>query len=75
MEIRRMQSNFYIRISRNIHQEPGEYSILASTLAYIYKITGEKEKYKRYLVASAISDVRGAVKRKTCHSGDGYNHV
>lgn len=39
-----------------------EYSILASTLAYIYKITGEKEKYKRYLVASAISDVRGAVK-------------
>ncbi|MDE7190222.1 MAG: hypothetical protein K2N96_08785, partial [Muribaculaceae bacterium] len=39
-----------------------EYSILASTLAYIYKTAGYKDEYKRHLVLSAISDVRGAVK-------------
>lgn len=39
-----------------------EYSILASTLAYICKIAGKENDYKRYLVLSAISDVRGAVK-------------
>lgn len=39
-----------------------EYSILASTLAYIYKTAGYTDDYKRYLVLSAISDVRGAVK-------------
>lgn len=39
-----------------------EYSILASTLAYIYKLAGKPDEYKHYLVLSAISDVRGAVK-------------
>ncbi len=39
-----------------------EYSILASTLAYIYKLAGMPDEYKHYLVLSAISDVRGAVK-------------
>ncbi len=44
--------------------KPGtrEYSILASTLAYIYKTAGYEDDYKRYLVLSAISDVRAAVK-------------
>lgn len=39
-----------------------EYSILASTLAFIYKMAGRDDEYKRYLAMSAISDVRGAVK-------------
>ena len=39
-----------------------EYSILASVLAYIYKEAGMYDDYKRYLVKSAISDVKGAVK-------------
>lgn len=39
-----------------------EYSIVASTLSYIHKTTGNADDYKRYLVLSAISDVRGAVK-------------
>lgn len=39
-----------------------EYSILASTLAYIYKTSGEPERFRYYLVLSAISDARGAVK-------------
>lgn len=39
-----------------------EYSILASVLAYIYKTAGYQDEYKRHLVLSAISDVRGAVK-------------
>lgn len=39
-----------------------EYSILASTLAYIYKLAGYSDEYKRHLVLSAISDVKGAVK-------------
>lgn len=38
------------------------YSILASTLAYMYKTTGRYDEYKRYLVLSAISDVKAAVK-------------
>ncbi len=38
------------------------YSILASILAYLYKTKGNKDEYKRYLVLSAISDVKGAVK-------------
>lgn len=44
--------------------KPGqrEYSILASTLAYIYKLAGNMTDYKRYLILSAISDVKGAVK-------------
>lgn len=44
--------------------KPGtrEYSILASTLAYICKTAGDEEEAERYLVMSAISDVRGAVK-------------
>ncbi len=39
-----------------------EYSILASTLAYIYKTAGYPEEYRRHVVLSAISDVMGAVK-------------
>lgn len=39
-----------------------EYSILASTLAYMYKLAGMDDEYRRYLVLSAISDVKGAVK-------------
>lgn len=38
------------------------YSILASILAYIYKTQGDTENYKRYLVQSTISDIRGVVK-------------
>lgn len=39
-----------------------EFSILSSTLAYIYKTAGMEKAYKRYIVLSAISDVKGAVK-------------
>ena len=39
-----------------------EYSILASTLAYIYKTSNHPEEHKRYIALSAISDVKGAVK-------------
>ena len=39
-----------------------DYSIMASNLAYIYKLSGSADDYKRYLVLSAISDVKGAVK-------------
>lgn len=39
-----------------------EYSILASTLSFIYKLAGDSFNYKKYLVLSAISDTRGAVK-------------
>lgn len=39
-----------------------EYSILASILAYAYKISGKREEYLNYLTHSAISDVKGAVK-------------
>ncbi|MDE6352049.1 MAG: hypothetical protein K2K88_02755, partial [Muribaculaceae bacterium] len=39
-----------------------EYSILASTLAFIYDTAGFKDDYKKYLVLSAISDTRGAIK-------------
>lgn len=39
-----------------------EYAILASTLAYIYKTAGISDEYKRHIVLSAISDVKGAVK-------------
>lgn len=44
------------------HSGEREFSILASTLAYIYKIAGKEKEYKRYLALSAISDVRGAIK-------------
>lgn len=46
-----------------------EYSILASTLAYIYLISGDDEDHRRYLVLSAISDVRGAVKENMSFRG------
>ncbi|MDE6040024.1 MAG: hypothetical protein K2F99_00460 [Muribaculaceae bacterium] len=39
-----------------------EYSILASSLAFIYDQEGNEDQYKRHLVLSAISDLRGAVK-------------
>lgn len=39
-----------------------EYSILASILAYVYKISGNREEYMEYLTRSAISDVKGAIK-------------
>lgn len=39
-----------------------EYSIIASTLAYIYMTSDDMDKYKRYLALSAISDVKGAIK-------------
>lgn len=39
-----------------------EYSILASILAYVYKVAGEREQYMKYLTLSAISDTKGAVK-------------
>lgn len=39
-----------------------EYSILASILAYIYKIAGRHDEYMEYLTRSAISDVKGAIK-------------
>ncbi|MDE6278318.1 MAG: hypothetical protein K2M06_09475 [Muribaculaceae bacterium] len=44
--------------------EPGSrsYSILASILAYIYKTMGDTENYRRYLVLSTVSDLRGVVK-------------
>ena len=52
-------------LSKHLEEYPSgsrEYSILASTLAYIFKTAGYPDEYKRYLVMSAISDVRGAVK-------------
>lgn len=52
-------------LSRHLDEYPSgsrEYSIIASTLAYIYKTTGKDELYKRFIVLSAISDVQGAVK-------------
>ncbi|MDE6226032.1 MAG: hypothetical protein K2M63_00775 [Muribaculaceae bacterium] len=44
--------------------QPGmrEYSILASTLAYINKTVGNDAEYKRNITMSAISDVKGSVK-------------
>lgn len=39
-----------------------EYSILASILAHFYKTADRRDEYKRYIVLSAISDVKGAVK-------------
>ncbi|MDE6026448.1 MAG: hypothetical protein K2G23_00035, partial [Muribaculaceae bacterium] len=39
-----------------------EFSILASTLAFIYKTSGNNEEYMRYLALSSISDVQAAVK-------------
>ncbi|MDE7369190.1 MAG: hypothetical protein K2N08_05375 [Muribaculaceae bacterium] len=39
-----------------------EYSIMASTLAFIYNIAGFEDDYKKYLALSAISDTRGAIK-------------
>lgn len=39
-----------------------DYSIMASNLAYIYKLSGSADDYKRYLVLSAISDVKATVK-------------
>lgn len=44
--------------------EPGtrSYSILASILAFLYKTADDKENYRRYLVLSTISDIRGVVK-------------
>lgn len=47
---------------KNYESGSRQYSILASTLAYIYKTSGRKDLYKKYLTLSAISDVRGAVK-------------
>lgn len=52
-------------LSKHLEEYPSgtrEYSILASTLAYIYKEAGYPKEHKRYLVLSAISDVKGAVK-------------
>ena len=52
-------------LSRHLEMYPSgtrSYSILASTLAYIYKTAGFPDEYKRYITLSAISDVRGAVK-------------
>lgn len=52
-------------LSGHISEYPSgsrEYSILASTLAYIYHTAGDHDRYKYYLVKSAISDVQGAVK-------------
>ena len=39
-----------------------EYSILASILAYVYKVNGRPEEYMEYLTRSAVSDIKGAVK-------------
>ena len=39
-----------------------EYSMLASTMAYIYKTRGMMSPHNRFLLKSAISDVQGAVK-------------
>lgn len=39
-----------------------EYSILASTLAYIYQTAGIDKEHKRFIALSAISDVKGAIK-------------
>ncbi|MDE5967615.1 MAG: hypothetical protein K2G64_00785 [Muribaculaceae bacterium] len=52
-------------ISQNLEQYKSgsrEFSILASTLAYIYKTTGNDDEYRKYLTLSAISDAQGAVK-------------
>lgn len=44
--------------------EPGsrQYSIIASILAYAYKVEGNAENHKKYLVLSAISDIKGCTK-------------
>lgn len=44
--------------------EPGsrQYSIIASILAYAYKVEGDTENHKKYLVLSAISDIKGCTK-------------
>lgn len=52
-------------LSRHLDEYPSgtrEYSILASTLAYIFHTAGRPDEYRRYLVLSAISDVQGVVK-------------
>lgn len=46
----------------NYSEGTREYSILASILAYVSKVGGEKDLYMEYLTRSAISDIKGAVK-------------
>ena len=52
-------------LNKHLDQYPSgsrEYSILASILAHIYKTDGKHDEYKRYIVLSAISDSKGAIK-------------
>lgn len=47
---------------KNYSSGDRRYSILASILAYLYKMEGNDEMHHRYLAMTVISDIKGAVK-------------
>ncbi len=51
----------YERYLPSLQQGSRSYSIVASTLAYFYSRTRQQEQQERYLLLSAISDLRGAI--------------
>lgn len=50
------------KILGNYSSGEREYSILVSILADIFRSSGDRENYKRLIVESAVSDLRGVVK-------------
>jgi len=51
----------YERYLPSLQQGTRNYSIVASTLAYFYSRIGRHDQQERYLLLSAISDLRGAI--------------
>ena len=45
-----------------LHEGTRDYSIITSTLAYFYQKQGDTQQQERYLLLSAISDERGAIR-------------
>lgn len=49
----------------NYHSGDRTYSILTSTIAFIYGIVGDREQQKHYLILSAESDLAGCIRENT----------
>lgn len=47
------------------HSGDRTYSILTSTIAFIYSIAGDREQQKRFLILSAESDLEGGIRENT----------
>lgn len=47
------------------HSGDRTYSILASTIAFIYSVAGDREQQKHYLILSAESDLEGGIRENT----------